>query len=403
MNPNNGNFSGASLILTTKGTTVIDPILKEQGTTERYYWIRYKVLRGLNSESNNLDPVFSRYYPSKTEEGIKGFGSASLPERIHGIPKGATSNTPAKIATSSSDEFFSLSSAWTVDPEFGGTIPSGAYAMQRLTEPGGAKRYQFVWNGARVGNYKWRGANDTHTLSDIKLIDGEEYTIGSLQSSYSTTTTTSNGTRNWDYYAIKTTRTDGISQGSEEFIFDNYPATLASQGAPGNPADVTEANAVVDLSNVADNDARELYVIFDHSVPKCFLAQWDTTTNNYGPEYWRDVGDGSATLNTAWTAISGTSFTRDSGYTITGVGTTFTTDFQAGDVVAYLANPLTSSSTVVGETSAFVAEVVSDTVIRLDRLSTTSTTINHLYKTAYRPDTTNDAVIAQIDREVNGG
>ena len=133
-------------------------------------------------------------------------------------------------------------------------------------------------------------------------------------------------------------------------------------------------------------------------MPKCFLAQWDTTTNNYGPEYWRDVGDGSATLNTAWTAISGTSFTRDSGYTITGVGTTFTTDFQAGDVVAYLANPLTSSSTVVGETSAFVAEVVSDTVIRLDRLSTTSTTINHLYKTAYRPDTTNDAVIAQIDR-----
>lgn len=399
MNPNNGNFSGASLILTTKGTTVIDPILKEQGTTERYYWIRYKVLRGLNSESNNLDPVFSRYYPSTTEEGIKGFGSASLPERIHGIPKGATSNTPAKIATNSSDEFFSLSSAWTVDPEFGGTIPSGAYAMQRLTEPGGAKRYQFVWNGARVGNYKWRGANDTHTLSDIKLIDGgEQYTIGSLQSSYSTTTTTSNGTRNWDYYAIKSTRTDGISQGSEEFIFDNYPATLASQGAPGNPADVTEANAVVGLSNVADNDARELYIIFDHSVPKCFLAQWDTTTNNYGPEYWRDIGDGSATLNTAWTAISGTSFTRDSGYTITGVGTTFTTDFQPGDVVAYLANPLTSSSTVVGETSAFVAEVVSDTVIRLDRLSTASTTINHLYRTAYRPDTTNDAVIAQIDR-----
>ena len=95
---------------------------------------------------------------------------------------------------------------------------------------------------------------------------------------------------------------------------------------------------------------------------------------------------------------SGTSFTRDSGYTITGVGTTFTTDFEQGDVVAYLSSPLTSSSTVVGQTSAVVVEVVSDTKLRLDRLSTASATINHLYRTAYRPDTTNDAIIAQIDR-----
>jgi hypothetical protein len=399
MNPTNGTFSGATHILTASGTTIIDPILKEQGTTERYYWIRYKVTPGMNSSSNNLDPVFSRYYPAKDEEGVRGFGSASLPERIHGIPKGATSNTAAKISTNSSSEFFSLSAAWTVDPEFGGTIPSGAYVMQRLTEPLGAKRYQFVWNGQRVGNYKWRGPDDTHTLSDIKLLDaGEEYTIGSLQSSYSTTTTVTNGTRNWDYYAIKSTRTDGISQGSEDFIFDAYPAILASQGAPGNPANVTEVNAVVNLSNVADNDTRELYVIFDHNVPKCFLAEWDVTTNNYGPDYWRDIGDGSATLDTAWTAISGTSFTRDSGYTITGVGTTFTTDFQEGDVVAYKATELTSSSSVVGETSAFVVQIISDTQIRLDRLSPAASTINYLYRTAYRPDTTNDAVIAQIDR-----
>ena len=399
MNPTNGNFSGASNILTVSGTTTIDPILQEQGTTERWYWIRYKIVRGLNSQSTNLDSIFSNYYPDITEEGVRGFGTASLPERIHGIPKGATSNTAAKISTDSSSEFFSLSSAWTVDPEFGGTVPSGAYVMQRLTEPLGAKRYQFVWNGQRVGNYKWRGANDTHTLSDIKLLDaGEEYTIGSLQSSYSTTTTVANGTRNWDYYAIKSTRTDGIAQGSEEFIFDAYPAILASQGAPGNPANVTEANAVVDLSNVADNDTRELYVIFDHNVPKCFLAEWDVSTNNYGPDYWRDIGDGSATLDTAWTAISGTSFTRDSGYTITGVGTTFTSDFQEGDVVAYKDTELTSSSSVVGETSAFVVQIISDTQIRLDRLSPSASTINYLYRTAYRPDTTNDAVIAQIDR-----
>ena len=182
MNPTNGNFSGASNILTVSGTTTIDPILQEQGTTERWYWIRYKIVRGLKSQSTNLDSIFSNYYPDITEEGVRGFGTASLPERIHGIPKGATSNTAAKISTDSSSEFFSLSSAWTVDPEFGGTIPSGAYVMQRLTEPLGAKRYQFVWNGQRVGNYKWRGANDTHTLSDIKLLDGgEEYTIGSLQ------------------------------------------------------------------------------------------------------------------------------------------------------------------------------------------------------------------------------
>lgn len=401
MNPNGGNFQGASHILTAEGTTITDPILQETGTVERWYWIRYKILPGLNSNSNNLDPIFSKYYPDKTETGIKGIGTASMPERIHGIPKGATTNTPGKISTDPNEEIFSLSSSWTVDPEFGGTIPSGAYAVQRLTEPLGAKRYQFVWNGERLGEYKWRGPNDTHTLSDIKLtLGGEEYTIGSLQSSYSTTTTVTNGTRNWDYYAMKTTRTDGLAAGQERFIFDSYPPLLASRGAPGNGAQVPEVDAIVSLANVVDNDTRELYIIFDHNVPECFLAQWDDVTNSgNGPSYWRDIGDGSATLDTAWTEISGTSFTNDEGYTITGVGTTFTTDLQAGDVIALTAVEITSSSTVVPQHSARVAEVISDTVIKLDRANTAAAyTINYLYRTAYRPDTTNDAVIAQIDR-----
>ena len=401
MNPNGGNFQGASHILTAEGTTITDPILQETGTVERWYWIRYKILPGLNSNSNNLDPIFSKYYPDKTETGIKGIGTASMPERIHGIPKGATTNTPGKISTDPNEEIFSLSSSWTVDPEFGGTIPSGAYAVQRLTEPLGAKRYQFVWNGERLGEYKWRGPNDTHTLSDIKLtLGGEEYSIGSLQSSYSTTTTVTNGTRNWDYYAMKTTRTDGLAAGQERFIFDSYPPLLASRGAPGNGAQVPEVDAIVSLANVVDNDTRELYIIFDQDVPECFLAQWDDVTNSgNGPSYWRDIGDGSATLDTAWTAISGTSFTNDAGYTITGVGTTFTTDLQAGDVIALTAVEITSSSTTVPQHSARVAEVISDTVIKLDRANTAAAyTINYLYKTAYRPDTTNDAVIAQIDR-----
>ena len=401
MNPNGGNFQGASHILTAEGTSIIDPILEETGTIERWYWIRYKITPGLNSNSNNLDPIFSRYYPDRTETGIRGLGTASMPERIHGIPKGATTNTPGKISTDPSEEIFSLSSAWTVDPEFGGTIPSGAYAVQRLTEPLGAKRYQFVWNGERLGQYKWRGPNDTHTLSDIKLtLGGEEYRIGSLQSSYSTTTTVTNGTRNWDYYAMKTTRTDGLAAGEERFIFDAYPPLLASRGAPGNGAQVPEVDAIVGLRNIVDNDTRELYIIFDHDVPECFLAQWDDVTNSgNGPSYWRDIGDGNATLDTAWTELSGTSFTNDAGYTITGVGTTFTTDLQAGDVIALTAVEITSSSTTVPQHSARVAEVISDTVIKLDRANTGAAyTINYLYRTAYRPDTTNDAVIAQIDR-----
>ena len=398
MNPTSGNFQGASHILTAEGTTIIDPILQETGTIERWYWIRYKVTPGLNSESNNLDPLFSKYYPDTTETGIRGLGTASMPERIHGIPKGATTNTPGKISTDPNEEIFSLSSTFT-DAD---AIPSGAYAVQVLTEPSGSKRYTFFWDGAPLGSYsKVRGQNDTHTLSDIKLtLGGEEYTIGSLQSSYSTTTTISSGTRNWDYYAMKTTRTDGLAAGGERFIFDSYPPLLASRGAPGNGAQVPEVDAIVSLANVVDNDTRELYIIFDHDVPECFLAQWDDVTNaGNGPSYWRDIGDGSATLDTAWTAISGTSFTNDKGYTITGVGTTFTTDLQAGDVIALTAVQITSSSTTVPQHSARVAEVLSDTVIKLDRANTAAAyTINYLYKTAYRPDTTNDAVIAQIDR-----
>lgn len=402
MNPNNQNFSGASQVHTTSGTTITDPILNESGTVERWYWIRYKIMPGLNSSSNSLKPLFSSFYPSNTQPGIKGIGTASIPERVHGIPKGATSSTRGRISSDPSEEVFSLSSSWVQDPEFGGTVPAGAHAVQRLTEPLGAKRYQFVWDAERLGGYKWRGPNNSHTLSDIVLnYEGEKYEIGSLQSSYSTTTTKSGGgTRYWDFYAMKTTRTDGLAAGVERFIFDSYPPLLASKGAPNNSAEVPEADAIVDMRNVADNDTRELYIIFDHSVPECFLAQWDSVTNSgNGPSYWRDVGNGNATLNTAWTAISGTSFTNEQGYNITGVGTTFTTDLQAGDVIALTTVEITSSSTTVPQHSARVAEVISDTEIRLDRENTsTAYTINYLYRTSYRPDTTNDAVIAKIDR-----
>ena len=410
MNPNGGSFNGASHILTAEGTTVIDPILNETGTVERWYWIRYKVIPGLNSDSTNLDPVFSKYYPDTNETGIKGIGTASNPERIHGIPKGATTNTPGKISNDPSEEVFSISSAWSSvgTPNFSG-IPSGAYAWQKLTNPSGGIRYQLVWNGQEVAA-KWRGPNDAHNLSDIEVLaGGERYTIGALQSSYSFNAQITSGggnvtypaTRYFDFYAIKTTRTDGLAAGGERFIFDSYPPLLASRAAPNNGAEVPEVDAIVSMTNVVDNDTRELYIIFDHSAPECFLAQWDDVTNSgNGPSYWRNIGDGSATLDTAWTAISGTSFTNDVGYTITGVGTTFTADLEAGDVIALTAVEITSSSTTVPQHSARVAEVISDTVIKLDRANTSGAayTINYLYRTAYRPDTTNDAVIAQIDR-----
>ena len=256
-----------------------------------------------------------------------------------------------------------------------------------------------MWNGILL-TQKFRGASDTHALSDITLtLQGETYYVGAIQNSYSTTSSISEGTQNWDFFSIKTTRTDGIAQGTEKFIFDDYLASLASRAAPTNFGDLTQTNAELDLSNILDNDTRELYVVFDHNTPKCFLAQWDKTTNTQGPPYWRDIGDGTATLNTAWISISGTSFTDVTGFNIKGVGTNFLTDLVEGDVVAFLAAPLTNSSTIIGSYSATVQEVYSDTLFRVDvENSTASSTINYLYKTAYRPDLENDAVIAEINR-----
>lgn len=388
------SFADATHTLTASGGTITDPVLDESGTAIRYYWIRYKVAAGLNSSSNNLDPIFSKFYPSTTQRGIKGVGAASTPERIHGIVKGATSNTNAKISNDISQEIFSLGANWTTS-----STPAGAHTVRRLTQPGGTKRYDFVWNGLLLAQ-KFRGPSDTHTLSDITLtVLGETYYVGSIQSSYSTTSTITEGTQNWDFFSIKTTRTDGIAQGTEKFIFDDYSASLASHAAPTNPGDLTQVNAELDLSNISDSDARELYVIFDHSTPKCFLAQWDKTSNTQGPPYWRDIGDGTATLSTAWASISGTSFTDVAGFNIKGVGTSFLTDLVEGDVVAFLAAPLTSSSTTVGSYSATVQEVFSDTLFRVDvQNSGASSTINYLYKTSYRPDLENDAVIAEINR-----
>lgn len=388
------SYADATHALTASGVTITDPVLDESGTAIRYYWIRYKVAAGLNSSSNNLDPIFSKFYPSTVQPGIKGIGAASTPERIHGIVKGATSNTNAKISNDISQEIFSLGASWIT-----ASAPAGAHTVRRLSQPGGTKRYDFVWNGLLLAQ-KFRAPSNTHTLSDITLtVLGETYYIGTIQSSYSTTSTITEGTQNWDFFSIKTTRTDGLAQGTEKFIFDDYLASLASHAAPTNPGDLTQVNAELDLSNISDSDTREIYAIFDHNTPKCFLAQWDKTSNTEGPPYWRDIGDGTATLNTAWTSISGTSFTDAAGFNIKGVGTSFLTDLREGDVVAFLAAPLTSSSTTVGSYSATVQEIYSNTVFRVDvENSGAPSTINYLYKTAYRPDLENDAVIAEINR-----
>jgi len=222
------SFADATHSLTASGSTITDPVLDESGTAIRYYWVRYKVAAGLNSSSNNLDPIFSKFYPSTVQPGIKGVGAASTPERIHGIVKGATSNTNAKISNDISQEFFSLGANWITD-----STPAGAHTVRRLTQPGGTKRYDFVWNGILLAQ-KFRGASDTHALSDITLtLQGETYYVGAIQNSYSTTSSISEGTQNWDFFSIKTTRTDGIAQVQKNlFLMIIWRVLQAAQPPP---------------------------------------------------------------------------------------------------------------------------------------------------------------------------
>jgi len=346
-------------------------------------------------------------------------------ERLHGLPVWAHSNTKGRIKSesavaSSTTNLYQVTNRWSSSNTPSGywngftnmpmvtNIAAGDYYLLEVKVTNsnityvsnGWKSQNWIWNGQRLGDppiYARFGLN----VSDTLLFNGEEYKKGTLEEgpfSY----TVGGLTLEWSVYALQGETIQG-QEGYEVWTFDSFDAELASYGSPDSYATITEAsgNGVVNLSGIADNDSRELYIIYDHSVPKIFLGYYDQIQHaaEYGAGgFWRDVGDGSGGNELSYTAMTGTATLAANSTTLIGTNTLFTTEVRVGDLIS-LDNASSAQNIATPSRAGKVLSITSDTELILENPFSTSLTLSYLYRNTYRPDYSKDAVIAFVERE----
>ena len=291
----------------------------------------------------------------------------------HGVPKcGSTSSKGAvrRDSVSSNAEKYSR------------TSPAFYVKQSDITRFGRTfSRFEYVWNDQTV-----KRASSARVLFDLS---GDKYDKGSQQvvetpNSYTTDT----------FFAIKSTNTAG-AEGGEVFEFESYPVTISSCADPEKFYTISSRspNGFVDLSGVVDNDTRELYVYFDASVPRVFLAEWDRNANGTeGPPFWRDANE---PMTNAWTSLTGSATIAAGSSLMIGTGTSFLTELSTGDTVS-LANLSTQTETL-GK-GALINSVVSDTVAVIDRVFSTTVSVSNLYKASFTSASEQDTLLLSVTR-----
>tara|TARA_Y100000389_G_scaffold160455_1_gene162610 strand:- start:1336 stop:5886 length:4551 start_codon:yes stop_codon:yes gene_type:complete len=343
-------------------------------------------------------------------------------ERIHGLPVWAHSNTEGRIKSesaiaASTTNLYQVTNRWgssntglgywsgNINMPIVTNIAAGDYYLLEIKVTNtninyisnGWKSQTWVWNGERLGDppiYSRFGLN----VSDTLVFNGEEYKKGDLEegpNSY----TVGQLTLEWSVYALQGETIQG-QEGYEVWTFDSFDAELASYGSPSSYATITEAsgNGVVTLSGVADGDDRELYIIFDHSAPKIFLAYYDTDLHPTAGGLWRDIGNGTNPINLTYTPITGSANIAANSTTLTGTNTLFTTEVQIGDFIS-LSNAASAAAIPTPSSAVKVLAINSDTEILIDAAFQDAISVTNLYRSSYRPDYAKDAVIAFVERE----
>ena len=333
---------------------------------------RYKFfVRTLSLKGNKSDWVSVDYTAESPSVGSENA------ENTHGIPKWITSSERGVIirqSTGTSAQKYSR----TTSPHF--FVAKTLYTDGHIT-------FEYKWNNQTI-------TTTTDNSGEVFKTEATGKTFKYVQGASEETITGSGDVSSIEYFKIASDNTVG-DLGSEVFKFEKYPVDVASNRNPGDfvTINLESPNGSADLSTVVDNDPRELYVVFDESVPKVFLAEWDTTANGNTAAFWRDAND---TMANAWTALTMTSATLAANSTkLEGVGTSFLSEVSIGDVIS-LANLSTLGETL-GD-AAIVTSVESNTVLRIDRNFQTAKNLTNLYVAAFRPDATKDAIVADISR-----
>ena len=333
---------------------------------------RYKFsVRTLSIKGNKSDWVSVDYTAETPSVG------SEVAVGVHGIPKRITASERGLIVRQdigTSAEKYSRTSS----PHF---------FVAKSTFTDGHITFEYKWNNQII-------ATTTDSDGTIFKTESTGKTFKYVQGASVETLSGSGDVSSIQYFKISSNNTVG-DLGTEVFKFEKYPVDIASNRNPGDFVTInTESpNGSADLSTVVDNDPRELYVVFDHSVPKVFLGEWDTTANGSTAAFWRDA---NATMANAWTALTMTSATLAASSTkLEGVGTVFLSEVSIGDVIS-LANQSTLGETL-GD-AAIVTSIESNTVLRIDRNFEAAKSLTNLYIAAFKPDPDRDAIVADISR-----
>tara|TARA_Y100000389_G_scaffold198218_1_gene234295 strand:- start:649 stop:6324 length:5676 start_codon:yes stop_codon:yes gene_type:complete len=176
-----------------------------------------------------------------------------------------------------------------------------------------------------------------------------------------------------------------------DYTFEDYPVRVASIVNPSNFKTI-DTPQIVDLNGVTAGDQRELYILFKHDTATLHLVEWDKFAMP-PVGFWRFMGDGTRAMGDSsnWTAIGDVSVTTEG--VITGTG--FTSSLQVQDILTIPTG--TINDELLGR-GARVIEIVSDTEARLDRSFAADIGATPAYRGTYRPDYSNDCILAQVFR-----
>lgn len=278
-----------------------------------------------------------------------------------------------------------------------------------------------------------------HSLPDVKqnpiFLDGTINTVGPYQfpsgtHTVSVTTISVSGKRSKPKKAFITIseevqekqvpRLKGVARGgvsnapislnaSNEFEFAKTDYTFTPIGAPdievlGVPATATTYNQ--DVSNIAaiadatwasytltEKLYAAHYILMDSSDASdpIKLIKWnEDSTLNIG--YWFNSGTGNTAASSHWSAATGTITIPAQTIKVTGNSTTFTSDFEVGDLIKI------GTSNV-----AKITYISSDTIMFLDRSFSSTISSETAYAPTLRINKNTDAIIAGVRNLQTGG
>jgi len=180
-----------------------------------------------------------------------------------------------------------------------------------------------------------------------------------------------------------------------DYTFESYPVNISSIVNPQNAITVSEPQ-VVNLDGVVPDETRELYILFQAQYRTIHLVEWDKHAMPTLP-FWRFMGDGTRAMDhsTNWLSIGNVAVSTDG--IMTGSG--FRQSLKVNDTVTFPVGSINDEYLGLG---AKVIEINSDTEVTLDRSFETELQVQAAYRAVYRPNYSNDAVLAQVLRGPDG-